>query len=300
MTAAPTITIVTPSFNQGKYIERTVRSVLLQRYPHLEYIVMDGGSTDGTMAVLERYRSSLAYLVSERDDGQADALARGFARSSGDIMAYLNSDDMLGPQTLAYVAWFFERHQNIDVVYSHRLAVDENDRVVWYWHLPRHSSYMMSRWDLIPQETCFWRRRIFEKSGNIDSSFLFAMDYDLFIRFMRNGRFHRANRFLGAFRVHDVAKTTTLMNTVGVDEIQRVWQTYGLRRRFFYRIIAHRLSKGTNWRGSRLARTKRMLPGGLPGIGYSYDRVWGGRLHGKSFLPPSQTMETVRETTSAR
>lgn len=281
----PRITIVTPSFNQGEYVERTVRSVLLQRYPNLEYIVMDGGSTDRTMAVLEPYRSSLAYLVSARDGGQADAIARGFERSSGDIMAYLNSDDMLGPQTLAYVAWFFDKNPNIDFLYSHRLAVDENDRAIWYWHLPRHSSYMMSRWDLIPQETCFWRRRIWEKSGNVDSSYRFAMDYDLFVRFMMNGRFHRANRFLGAFRVHSAAKTSTLMNDVGVAEIGRVWQTYGFRPRFFHRIIAHRFSKGVNWRGSRFARRGHMLPGSLPGTGYSYDRVWGGRLHAGCALP---------------
>src|SRR5688572_20116535 len=103
MTNIPRITIVTPSYNQARFIGWTARSVFLQRYPNLEYVVMDGGSTDDTMEVLAPYAGRFAHLVSERDKGQSDAICRGFARSTGDIMGYLNSDDMLAPGTLKFV-----------------------------------------------------------------------------------------------------------------------------------------------------------------------------------------------------
>lgn len=272
------ITVVTPSYNHAKFIERTVRSILLQRYENLEYIVMDGGSKDDTLEVLQPYRSQIAHLVSEKDEGQADAIARGFEQSTGEIMAWVNSDDMLAPGTLEYVNWFFTNHPEVDAIYSHRLAVDADDNVIWYWHLPRHSSYMMSRWDLIPQETCFWRRSLWERAGNVDKRYQFAMDYDLFVRYMKTGRLRRVNRFLGAFRQHDSAKTTQLMNTVGVAEIHRVWVENNFKPRFFSRVIAHRFSKGTAWRGLAFAEKRKVLPGNLPGTGYSYNRVWAGQL----------------------
>ena len=215
----PKISIVTPSYNQGKFIERTVRSVLLQRYPDLEYIVMDGGSTDDTLDRLASYMEQFSYFVSEPDKGQADAIANGFARSSGEIMAYLNSDDLLAPDALHFVARFFRDNPNIDWIYSHRCTVDDEDRVIWYWIVPPHQNFLMRRWDYIPQETCFWRRSLFEKTGNIDRSYRFAMDYDLFVRFMNHGHGRRVNRFLGAFRDHSTSKTKQLLETVGAREM---------------------------------------------------------------------------------
>src|ERR1700722_11657296 len=127
----PRISIVTPSYNQAQYIGWTVRSVLLQRYPNLEYIVMDGGSNDGTMGVLAPYRDRLTHLSHASDKGQSDAVSRGFARSTGEIMSYLNSDDMLAPGALAFVADFFARSPDVDVVYSHRCTVDGDNIVRW-------------------------------------------------------------------------------------------------------------------------------------------------------------------------
>ncbi len=283
--ALPKISIVTPSYNQGPYVGWTARSVFLQRYPNLEYVMMDGGSKDNTMEVLAPYADRFAYIVSERDKGQADAIYRGFQKTTGDIMAYLNSDDMLAPGCLHYVAQFFQDNPDVDAVYSHRCTVDSDNKVLWYWMLPKHNDYMMSRWDLIPQETCFWRRSIFEKVGNIDPSFRFAMDYDLFIRIMRDGKMVRANRFLGIFREHDVSKTSTLMQTVGAEEIRSVWHRYGLTSkrwdllrsgRFYYSVIRN---------GHKFALAKKQLPGCLPGRGYDYDDVWGGLLSGTT-LPP--------------
>ncbi len=211
----PRISIVTASYNQAAYVEWTVRSVFLQRYPNLEYIVMDGGSDDGTADVLAHYRDRFAHFVSERDGGQSDAIRRGFERSTGDVMAWLNSDDLLAPGALHFVARYFARHPSVDVIYSHRCMINNTGHVIGYWILPRHSSYLMRRWDLLPQETCFWRRRLFRAAGNVDATFRFAMDYDLFVRYMKRGRFQRVNRFLGAFRIHDKSKTQQQLKTVG-------------------------------------------------------------------------------------
>ena len=274
----PRITIVTPSYNQGKYIERTVRSVLFQRYPNLDYILMDGGSTDDTVSRLARYKDQFSFFASEPDNGQADAIAKGFARSSGEIMAYLNSDDLLAPGALHFVAKFFEEHPDVDCIYSHRCTVDENDRVVWYWILPPHQDSLMKRWDFIPQETCFWRRSLFEKAGNIDTSYHFAMDYDLFVRFMNLGRVRRINRFFGAFRQHSESKTTQLLGILGRREMLKVRQKYGIRRLprdgFFGMLVSLWVSRA----GHRFAYSGRSLPGALPGAGYDYNDFWGGVL----------------------
>ena len=274
----PRISIVTPSYNQGPFIEWTVRSVLLQRYPELEYIMMDGGSTDQTRRALAPYADRFAHYISEKDGGQADAIRRGFERATGQIMSYLNSDDMLAPGTLHFVARFFVEHPEVDAVYSHRCTVDEQNRVLWYWILPPHSDWYMTRWDLIPQETCFWRRSLFEKCGNIDPGLHFAMDYDLFVRFMQKGKMVRLNRFLGVFRKHTEAKTSQLLETIGTQEIALVWKRYGLKKSRLDDLRATRFFNAVNRRGGKFAAFQRHLPGILPGVGYDYDRVWGGLL----------------------
>jgi glycosyltransferase involved in cell wall biosynthesis/SAM-dependent methyltransferase len=274
----PRISIVTPSYNQGKFIGRTVRSVLLQRYPNLDYILMDGGSSDDTVSRLAPYRDQFSYFVSAPDGGQADAIAKGFARSSGEIMAYLNSDDLLAPDALHFVANYFASHPNVDFIYSHRCTVDENDRVMWYWVLPPHSSSLMKRWDFIPQETCFWRRSLFEKAGNIDPSYQFAMDYDLFVRFMNLGRVRRVNRFLGAFRQHGESKTTQYLGIMGRREMLKVRRKFGIRRLPRDGYFGMLLSLWVNHAGRRHAYGFRPLPGSFAGLGYDYNDLWGGGL----------------------
>jgi len=279
----PQISIVTPSLNQGKYIERTVRSVLLQRYPNLEYILMDGGSTDETMSRLVPYKDRFSFLTSEPDYGQADAIGKGFARSSGEIMAYLSSDGLLAPGTLHVVADFFHNFPTVDFIYSHRCTVDENDRILSYRILPPHHDSLMKRWDFIPQETCFWRRSLFEKAGNIDPDFHFAMDYDLFVRFMHAGSFRRLNRFLGTFRQHSESKTTQLLGIMGRREMLKVREKYGIRPLPSDRYFGMLLSQWINRSGRRFVSAGRTLPGAFPGIGYDYNDVWGGLLRQSEF-----------------
>jgi hypothetical protein len=220
----PVVSLVTPSFNQGHYLQRTIESVLTQNYPRLEYIIQDGGSTDDTQAILEQYRPHLTHVTSMPDKGQADAINKGFKQSSGDIMAWLNSDDLLLPGTMAYVVNYFQTHPHVDVVYGHRIIVDENDLEIGRWVLPGHDEHVLAWADYVPQETLFWRRRIWEKTGGyLDATYQFAIDWELLLRFQRAGAtFVRLPRFLAAFRVHDQQKTSALLDTLGKQEMTRL------------------------------------------------------------------------------
>jgi glycosyltransferase involved in cell wall biosynthesis len=219
----PTISLVTPSFNQGHFIAETLDSVLSQRYPALEYVVQDGGSSDGTTDVLRRYAGRLAAWRSQPDKGQADAVNKGFEGTRGEIMAWLNSDDLLLPGALATVARYFAEHPDVDVVYGDRLLIDEEGREVGRWILPGHDGSVLRWIDFIPQETVFWRRRIWDAAGGmVDDSFHFAMDWDLLARFQAAGaRFAHIPRFLGAFRIHSEQKTSAQIRT-GKAEMNRV------------------------------------------------------------------------------
>ncbi|MBI5934059.1 MAG: glycosyltransferase [Chloroflexi bacterium] len=221
---APRISITTPSYNQAAFIERTARSVLDQGYPNLEYVIQDGGSRDATVKVMKPFLSRLTHFESRKDDGQAHAINMGFAHTSGEIMAYLNSDDILLPGALNYVADYFTRHPDVDVIYGHRIIIDENDGEIGRWILPPHDNDVILWADYVPQETLFWRRSIWEKSGGqMDESFQFALDWDLLIRFREAGaKIVRAPRFLGAFRVQAAQKTSAHMESSGMKEMNRL------------------------------------------------------------------------------
>jgi glycosyltransferase involved in cell wall biosynthesis len=285
VTDPPSISIVTPSYQHGRFHEWTMRSVLLQKYPRLEYVVMDGGSTDETPQILKRYEGELAHVESAPDRGQADAVARGFTHTSGEIMAYLNSDDVLAPGALEFVGSFFAQHPRVDAIYSHRVFINEQNVADSYWILPRHRDWMMKRWDYIPQETCFWRRRIYDQAGGIDPSFQFALDYDLFVRFMKLGRMERMNRFLGAFRRHAASKTATLTEGQVHPEVARVRKQYGIWFPRGHGLMELALSRWVNAGSRNYAAGGSSLPGALPGVGYDYDRVWKGELTGRRPVP---------------
>jgi len=221
----PLISIVTPSYNQGRFLDETIRSVLDQNYPRLEYAIQDGGSKDDSVAVMNKYRDKLIHAESRRDKGQGNAINLGFAHAcKGEIMAYLNSDDLLLPGALNYVATYFANNPKVDVVYGHRIIVDHHTQEVGRWVLPRHSEEMLVWADYVPQETMFWRRSIWEKAGGqIDESFQFALDWDLLLRFRDAGaRFVRLPRFLGAFRVHPTQKTSAELSATGTPEMNRI------------------------------------------------------------------------------
>jgi glycosyltransferase involved in cell wall biosynthesis len=223
-TNAPIISIVTPSFNQARFLEQTIRSVIAQDYPNLEYIIQDGASTDDSQLVLERYKSSLTYWTSAKDGGQANAINLGFVRTKGEIMAWLNADDLLLPGTLNYVANFFAMHPEVDIVYGHRILINEHNQEIGRWVLPPHNHHILLWADYVPQETLFWRRNIWDRAGGyVDESYHFALDWELLLRFQAaKAKFVRLPRFLAAFRVHPEQKTSTQISNLGRQEMYRL------------------------------------------------------------------------------
>lgn len=228
----PRLAIVTPSYNQAQFLGETMHSVLEQPDVTCDYVVQDGGSTDGSGGMIRQYAGRLHAHESGPDGGQASAIAAGFAKTSGgpdDLMAWINSDDFYLPGALAFVSDFFARHPEVDVVYGHRIVVDAESREIARWFLPKHDPEVLRLNDFVPQETMFWRRRIWDRVGGIDPSFQFAMDWDLLLRFQAAGAIiARVPYFLGCFRVHAAQKTTAQMQSVGQAEITRLRErTFG-------------------------------------------------------------------------
>jgi hypothetical protein len=223
--AAVSIAIVTPSYNHAQYIRAAIDSVLTQNYPRLSYLVQDGGSSDDTVDILRSYGSRLVWR-SGRDGGQAQAINHAFAASKGEVMAYLNSDDVHLPGTLAYVASVFHARPNIDIVYGNRVFVDRDGLDVGRAVLPRHDAKALYWADYVPQETMFWRRRVWDAIGPFDESFHYALDWDFILRAQHAGfKFLRVPRFLACFRVHDQQKTAVNYDQ-GRQEMQRLRARY--------------------------------------------------------------------------
>jgi glycosyltransferase involved in cell wall biosynthesis len=174
--------------------------------------------------VLRSFEGELTHLESRPDNGQGAAINLGFARTSGEIMAYLNSDDIFLPGTLRYVANYFVRNPQVDVVYGHRVIIDEHDQEIGRWVLPPHDNEIILWADYVPQETLFWRRSLWEAiGGHMDESFRFAIDWDLILRFLTAGaKFKRLPRFLAAFRAHKAQKSVTQMTKLGMSEMNRL------------------------------------------------------------------------------
>ena len=255
----PRIAMVTPSFGQRDFLGRTLGSVLEQAYPNLLYVVQDGGSTDGSVDVIRAHAGRLHAWTSEKDAGQADAIRRGFARVEGDLgpddaMAWLNSDDLLAPGALAFVGRYFAEHPEVDVIYGHRIIIDENDGEVGRWVMPRHDPETLEWIDYVPQETMFWRKRAWDLAGGIDPTFQFALDWDLLARFQQAGcRMVRVPWFLGAFRVHSAQKTSQAIHTTGAEEMRRIRERFHGPRHGDHATI-ERFARRTRLRGTLTAR----------------------------------------------
>jgi glycosyltransferase involved in cell wall biosynthesis len=204
----PLVSIVTPSFNQARYLESTLRSVLDQEYPNLEYILVDGGSTDGSLDIIRRYSDRLAWWVSEKDRGQTDAINKGLARANGEILAWLNSDDTYEPNAIREAVAFLKDHPGVGLVYGDANFIDENGRVVGRFPAAQ-TSYQRLRQGYvhIPQQSAFWRADLWRKVGPLDPAFYFAMDYDLWVRLAALAPLQYHPRAWANFRLHTGGKT---------------------------------------------------------------------------------------------
>ena len=218
MTKLPTLSIVTPSYNQAHFIEQTLASVLEQGYPDLEYVVMDGGSVDGTVEVLERWQARYPGLawVSERDGGQAAALNAGFARTTGDIVGWINSDDFYAPGALLEVGRTFAENPDVRWLYG-RCPIVDRDGVEIRRGVTRYKEFWMRRYryerlmieNFVNQPTVFFRRSLLDEVGPIDESMHNAFDYHLFLRMAERARPHFLDRVVASFRVYADAKTSS-------------------------------------------------------------------------------------------
>jgi glycosyltransferase involved in cell wall biosynthesis len=206
--SCPRISIITPSYNQGIYLEATVRSVLLQKYPELEFIIIDGGSTDNSVDIIRKYERWIKYWVSEPDDGQAYAIDKGIRKATGDILAWLNSDDVLCPGALHKVAEQYVRMPEVDLVYGDCDMIDQSGNVFSRFNVRAGGIIELLEENFISQPSAFFSRRALEKTGGLDRGLNYAMDYDLWIRiFLKKMHVYYLPITLSQFRYHDTSKS---------------------------------------------------------------------------------------------
>lgn len=212
VTDLPKITIITPSYNQGHYIEETIQSVVNQEYPNLEYIVMDGGSTDNTVEILKRYDGDIKWF-SEKDNGQSDALNKGLRMATGDIVAFINSDDYYEPNSLLTIGHLFTKSPKVDWVTGRCHNIDQSGKKIRrfiglykdFW-LNLKSYKVLLVLNYISQPATFWRKEVLEKIGFFDEGLHYSMDYDYWLRVGKEYRLHFVNKYLANFRIHPTSK----------------------------------------------------------------------------------------------
>lgn len=243
MNQYPKISIVTPSYNQGEYLESTIQSVLRQDYPNLEYIIMDGGSTDASLEIIERYADRLAHWESGRDKGQADAIYKGFMRSRGEILGWVNSDDMLLPGALKKVARYFKDHPGVECAVGGCVAIgpggeplkDKLGLISCVMSSPTTFETLLL-WGCggFYQPASFWRRDAFFEVGGFDRSMYCCFDHDMYLRLSRRRAFGEIKEFLACFREHPTSKSQTVKKVCAAEK-ELLGFRYGRNRRTFLR-----------------------------------------------------------------
>jgi glycosyltransferase involved in cell wall biosynthesis len=208
MTAAPLVSIITPSFNQSRYLEQTILSILEQDYPNVEYLIADGGSTDGSLEIIRRYADRLAWWVSEPDRGQTDAINKGFSHAGGEILAWLNSDDTYLPGAISQAVDALQHNPEAGMVYGDANLIDENGQIIGKFPA-RQTDYRRLRrgYVHIPQQASFFRASLWKQVGPLDPTFYFAMDYDLWVRLARSSQLLYLPKTWANFRLHESGKS---------------------------------------------------------------------------------------------
>jgi glycosyltransferase involved in cell wall biosynthesis len=207
----PIVSIITPSFNQANYLEATIQSVLGQDYPRIEYIIVDGGSTDGSVDVIKKHEGRLAWWVSEQDKGQTDAINKGFNRANGEILAWLNSDDTYNPGAISAAVKFLAENPDVAMIYADCDFINEQGAVIGKFNSAQ-TDYRRLRegYVHIPQQTMFFRAKYWKELGPLDPSFYFAMDYDLWTRIAAHAPIkYLPGQTWANFRLHTSGKTTS-------------------------------------------------------------------------------------------
>jgi glycosyltransferase involved in cell wall biosynthesis len=207
-TPGPLVSIITPSYNQARFLESTIQSVLGQDYPRLEYIIVDGGSTDGSVEIIKKYENRLAWWVSEKDQGQTDAINKGFARARGDILAWINSDDKYKPGAVAAAVGILQEKPELGLIYGNANYINEAGKVIGQFPAAQ-TDYRRLRQGYvhIPQQAAFFRAALWRQIGPLDPSFYFAMDYDLWLRIASRSQVKFVPQTWADFRIHGGGKT---------------------------------------------------------------------------------------------
>ncbi|TFG50743.1 MAG: glycosyltransferase [Candidatus Brocadiia bacterium] len=205
----PRITIVMPSFNQTQYLEEAIRSILDQNYPNLEFMILDGGSTDGSQEIIERYGDSLTYWQSQPDKGQTDALIQGFCRATGDLLGWVNSDDVLLPNCLQTIAEVFISQPECGLFGGNYVLIDSNGKIIRCKRHPANANFFAKYGQsIVNQPGSFFKPEDYEAVGRLNRGLHYVMDTDLYVRMMLNGtRFAHTGVYLAGFRKHAAAKT---------------------------------------------------------------------------------------------
>jgi len=204
----PKVSIITPSFNQGRFLEESIRSVLEQTYPNIEYIVVDGGSKDESVDIIKKYQQRFVWWVSEKDKGHADALNKGFAHASGEILAWLNSDDVYYPQAVAEAVALLKQHSEVGMVYGDADLIDNSGAAVGHFAARQTDYRHMLRGSVhIPQATTFFRADLWKQVGPLDLSLFFSFDYDLWVKIAKVSQLLYVHNRWAKFRIHDDGKT---------------------------------------------------------------------------------------------
>ncbi|UHG90322.1 glycosyltransferase family 2 protein [Spirosoma oryzicola] len=224
----PKLTVVTPSYNQDEYLERTILSVLNQQYPNLEYFIIDGGSTDGSLDIIKKYEPYLAGWVSEKDRGQTDAINKGFRLATGDYVAFQNSDDVFAPNAFTRVADAWRKNPDTDVFFGDMYITDEDDVILEEMRAPKFCvECQIYEGMQVFNQSLFISRKRLEQFGLLDESLRFVIDYEIVSRLgvQPSVRFQHVDGFWGGFRVQPNAKSSTIQ-TVGLNEHQLVKEKY--------------------------------------------------------------------------
>lgn len=231
----PLVSIVTPSYNQAPFLKATLDSVLSQDYPELEYIVVDGGSTDGSGEILAKYENELDAVVSEPDLGQTDAINKGFSLAEGEIFAWLNSDDTYLPGAIREAVDFLQKHPEVGMVYGNAFYMDERgERVARYPAGPTDYRGLRRGVNTIPQQAMFFRSNLWKLVGPLDPSFYYAMDYDLWVRIASLSPIAFHDRYWANFRLHSVSKSMTEANRCWPEMIRVHFRDGGSRFSILY------------------------------------------------------------------
>jgi glycosyltransferase involved in cell wall biosynthesis len=208
LTALPRVSIITPSYNQARFLEETIRSVLSQDYPDLEYIIVDGGSTDGSQEVIQRYAGRLAWWVSERDQGQTDAINKGFGRATGEVFAWLNSDDTYLPGAVGEAVEYLQSHAEAGMVYGDANLIDDQGKIIGRFPARQTDYRSLLRGSVhIPQQAAFFRGSLWREVGPLDPAFFFAMDYDLWVRLAKISQLCYHPQLWANFRLQEQGKS---------------------------------------------------------------------------------------------